>query len=112
MESKQSIDTLESMLSSLANGNVDIKNYDPVLLARGGLKLDADRNHTLIIIDRTEKDKVLKLARMVHKIHPDIAENILADNYTLYTDAKHYAMTARGIMLPNIQFTYSGIFGM
>jgi len=89
------IDTVESKFLVLANlKNSNIKNYEPVLIARGGQEMEADKSHTLIITDLTEKDKVLKLARMVHKIHPDVAENILAGNFSLYSEAKLYAMTA------------------
>ena len=89
------IDTVESKFSVLANlKNSNIKNYEPVLIARGGQEMEADKSHTLIITDLTGKDKVMKLARMVHKIHPDVAENILAGNFSLYSQAKLYAMTA------------------
>ena len=80
------IDTMESRFQALSNlANSNIKNHEVLLQARGGVKLDADKNHTLVIQNLTEEQKILKLARMIQRFFPNVAEQILEKGFTYPT---------------------------
>ena len=89
------IDAVASMYLSLANlPNANIKNHSALLKARNGVKMAPDKNYTLVIQDLSEEQKILKLARMLHQVYPDLAEAILGKDFTTYNQAKDYASRA------------------